>query len=443
MAPCNGKFQVERLGECRIPSPLQGARFVGDDEHVLYHSDLGSIRAELDAGEIPACFEMAGPRERIYFDASKLKCGIVTCGGLCPGLNDVVRSIVLSLFHHYGVRHVFGFRYGYEGLSPRHRHEPLELTPEAVEDIHQKGGTILGSSRGAQDVSEMVDTLERMNVGLLFTIGGDGTLRGAAAIAEEVGKRGLKIGVVGIPKTIDNDILYVQESFGFETAVTESRTAVYSANSEATGARNGIGLVKLMGRHSGFIAAYATLAHSDVNFCLVPEVPFTLEALLEALARRLDKRGHAVVVVGEGAGQDLMESAGEKDASGNLRLGDVGIFLRDRIKEYFKEAGREVNLKYIDPSYTIRSMPANARDSAFCLLLGHHAVHAGMAGRTAMVVGFWRNEFTHLPVSMAVSGRKRIQPQGRLWTSVLCSTGQPRDLRALRGHYAGRTTTSL
>lgn len=428
MEESNLDFEVARLGECRIPSPMSGVHFVDTDEAVLYHSNLGPIKARLDAGNKPPSFEIAGPRRQIYFDPSKLKAGIVTCGGLCPGLNDAIRAIVLSLFHHYGVHTVFGFRYGYEGLAPRCGHSPMELNPESVRDIHERGGTILGSSRGPQDVGEMVDTLERMNVGLLFTIGGDGTLRGARAMAEEIARRNLKIAIIGIPKTIDNDICYVEQSFGFDTAVTETRTAIYSAKSEADGARNGIGLVKLMGRQSGFIAAYATLANSVVNFCLVPEVRFTLEGFLEALRKRLEKRGHAVIVAGEGAGQDLMAATNARDASGNIRLGDIGIFLREQIQQHFKTIKTEVNLKYIDPSYTIRSMPANARDSAFCLLLGHNAVHAGMAGRTNMVVGFWKNEYTHLPIDQAVSGRKQIDPQGKFWTSVLTSTGQPKEM---------------
>jgi 6-phosphofructokinase 1 len=400
---------------------MSGAHFVHEDEHVLYHSNLKAIQAFLDEGKEPPVFEVAGPREKIYFDPSKLKCGIVTCGGLCPGLNDVIRAIVMGLYHHYGVKTVFGFAY-------RHGHTPLELTPEIVGNIHRDGGTILGTSRGPQDISEMVDTLDRMNVRILFTIGGDGTLRGAQAIAEEIGRRDLKICVIGIPKTIDNDISYVERSFGFETAVAESRTAIYSAHTEATGARNGIGLVKLMGRESGFIAAYATLANSDVNFCLVPEVRFTLDGFLKALKQRIENRGHAVVVVGEGAGQDLVGISQDCDASGNIRYRDIGIFLRDRIKDYFREAGIKVDLKYIDPSYTIRSMPANPRDSAFCLLLGHNAVHAGIEGRSNMLVGFWKNQFTYVPIPLATSKRKQIDPNGDFWDDVLSCTGQPRDM---------------
>jgi 6-phosphofructokinase 1 len=419
---------VTKLGECRIPSPMSNVHFIEDGEVVLFPSEPGEVKSCLEQGRPIPSFELAGPRRKIYFDPSKLKCGIVTCGGLCPGLNDVIRAVTLSLFHHYGVRTVFGFRYGYEGLSSKHCHQPLELTPKIVGDIHREGGTILGTSRGPQDVSDMVDNLERMNVGILFTLGGDGTLRGALAIAEEIAKRRLKIGVVGIPKTIDNDIYYVQRSFGFQTAVSEASRVIYAAHSEAAGARNGIGLVKLMGRYSGFIAAYATLANCDVNFCLIPEVRLTLEGLLKALKTRLEQRGHAVVVVGEGAGQDLLGETQERDASGNIKLLDIGVFLRDRIRTYFKEIGIEVNLRYIDPGYTIRGMAAGAHDSAFCLLLGHNAVHAAMSGRTNMVVGYWKMDFTHVPVPMAVSNRHQINPEGKLWTAVLSSTGQPRTM---------------
>ena len=424
----NTALKVQRLGRCRVPSPMLIGDFVGDDKRVLFHSSFEEAEAFIKADRPLPAFEMAGPRKKIYFDPSKLKCGIVTCGGICPGLNDVIRSIVFSLHYHYGVPSAFGFRYGYEGLAPAYRHPPMELDLREVRDIHLKGGTILGSSRGPQDVSQMVDTLERMNIGVLFAIGGDGTLRGAQAISEEIGCRGLKISVIGIPKTIDNDISYLDKSFGFETAVAEARTSIYAAHVEAEGARNGIGLVKLMGRESGFIAAHATLANSDVNFCLVPEVPFTMEAFLSALAERLERRRHAVIVVAEGAGQDLLGKTGERDASGNARLTDIGIFLRDQINAHFKKAGVKIVLKYIDPSYTIRSRPANSHDSVFCLLLGHCAVHAGMTGRPNMVVGYWNGEFTHVPIPLAVSERKHVDPEGRLWSSVLESTGQPREM---------------
>lgn len=420
---------IQRLGECTVPSPMSGIRFTKDDEHVLLHSDLNEIKKHLDAGIEPPRFEAAGPREKIFFDPATLNCGIVTCGGLCPGLNDVIRSIVLSLHHHYGVRTIYGYQYGYEGLAPKFGHQPGMLTPEAVAQIDEMGGTMLGSSRGNQDVSVMVDTLQRMKVGILFCIGGDGTQRGALAINDEARRRGLKLSVIGIPKTIDNDICYVQTTFGFETAVSEAKRATCAAHAEAASARNGIGLVKLMGRDSGFIAAFSALVDNEVNFCLIPEAPFTLDGFLSALKKRLAQSGHAVIVVAEGAGQELFGATGERDASGNVKYGDIGIFLRDRIKEQFKRIGMEINLKYIDPSYMIRSQQANPHDSAFCLLLGHNAVHAGMAGRTGMIVGFWNHQFTHVPTPLAVSQRRKIDPEGWLWSSILASTGQPAILR--------------
>jgi 6-phosphofructokinase 1 len=424
----NPDFSIRRLGECRVRSPLSGVRFVGDDERVLYHSRLEDVRGFLTLGADPPAMELAGPRERLYFDPSKIACGIVTCGGLCPGLNDVIRAIVMSLHHHYGVPDVRGFRFGYEGLARRHG-PPLRLTPEVVNRIHHLGGSFLGSSRGPQDPAEMVRTLEELNVRILFTIGGDGTLRGAQAIAEEASRRGLELAVVGIPKTVDNDILFVQKTFGFETAVAEARRATSAANTEAEAARYGIGLVKVMGRDSGFIAAYTALVDGHVNFCLIPEVPFTLDGLLAALRRRLERRGHALVVVAEGAGQELLAPTGARDASGNVRHGDIGVFLRDAIPERLGRAGLPVTLKYIDPSYAIRSVPAGAHDSAFCLLLGHHAVHAGMTGRTSLLVGFWAHQFTHVPIPLAVAHRRTVEPDGALWSSVLASTGQPRELR--------------
>jgi 6-phosphofructokinase 1 len=418
-------FDIERLGPSEIASPISGIHFVDEVESVLYPSTSGQLEDYLAAGEGPPCFEAAGPRRAIHFDPLGLRCGIVTCGGLCPGLNDVIRAIVLSLHFHYGVQKVYGFRYGYQGLSSPYRETAWELTPDLVDGINHKGGTILGSSRGPQDVGDMVDTLEQLQIKILFTVGGDGTLRGAQALAGEIGRRLLDIAVIGIPKTIDNDISFVQQSFGFETAVTESRTAVYSANMEALGARNGMGLVKLMGRDSGFIAAYATLACSEVNYCLVPEVPFSLSAFLEHLEQRLHRRGHAVIVAAEGAGQDLIQKPRAQDQSGNVKHEDIGLFLKEAIQNHFQDKATEISLKYIDPSYTIRSMPANPHDSVFCLLLGHNAVHAGMAGRTNMVVGYWSHRFTHVPIALAVSQRQKIDPGGRLWSNVLGSTGQP------------------
>jgi len=439
MEELNLDLSIPRLGPAKVRSPLKlstevgdmVANFVEDDERVLYDISLEHcLDWHRRGGEPqPLSFERTGPREFIYFDPSKLHVGVVTCGGLCPGINNVIRSLVMELHYHYGVRRIHGFRYGFAGLVPEAGHEVLELAPDVVKDIHHDGGTILGSSRGPQDTGEMVDCLDRMGIRLLFAIGGDGTQRGALALHEEIAKRDLKIAVVGIPKTIDNDILLVEKTFGFETAFSIAIEAIRAAHVEAAGAPNGIGLVRLMGRHSGYIAATAAMAEPDVNCVLIPEVPFALDGesgLIDWLARRLNKRGHAVIVVAEGAGQDLLAGqANGCDASGNIALGDIGLYLKHVFGQALKERGVSHSLKYIDPSYLIRSAPANPNDSLFCATLAQDAVHAGMSGRSGMLVGLWNNVATHVPMREAVAGRKLIDPEGELWRSVLESTGQP------------------
>jgi 6-phosphofructokinase 1 len=433
--PSAADLAIATLGPCRIPSPLargEHERFVDDLGGVLLCSDADQLAAYERAGAQPPAFERAGSRAKIYFDPAGLTCGIVTCGGLCPGLNNVVRAIALELWHAYGVRSILGFRYGYAGLSSRGRHEPLRLTPEAVEGLHEFGGTLLGSSRGPQDLGDMVDTLVEHRVSILFVIGGDGGLRGASALHGEIARRQLRIAVIGVPKTIDNDLAWTWRSFGFDTAVAAASEVLRAAHAEAIGALNGVGLVKLMGRHSGFIAAHATLASNEVNFCLVPEVPFVLEGqqgFLEALERRLDRKRHAVVAVAEGAGQELFPSDGvvKRDASGNLKLHDIGVLLRDRIAAHFADR-KQVTIRYIDPSYIIRSQPADAFDAQFCLGLGQSAVHAGMAGRTNMFVAYWNQRGTHVPIALGVAEQKQIDPRGDLWVRVLETTGQPASL---------------
>jgi 6-phosphofructokinase 1 len=421
-------FETDGLGECEIVSPLRATHFMDTSKRLLLRADVDELRAQMRAGVDPPAFELAGPRERIYFNPGTLRCGIVTCGGLCPGLNDVIRSIVFCLHEKYGLATVYGFRFGYEGLVDRNALAPIELTPRRVSQIHEVGGTVLGSSRGPQPAGEMVDRLERLGIQLLFTIGGDGTLRGAHSIVEEVRRRGLKIAVVGVPKTIDNDISFIDTSFGFETAVEAARQATRAAYVEASCHRSGIGLVKLMGRDSGFIASFATLADTQVGICLIPEIAFSIDGVVEAARQRIKRDGYVVIVVAEGAGQDLLDIAGGRDASGNRRHGDIGAFLRDQIGEKFLAQGSAASIKYIDPSYMIRSLPANARDANFCLRLGHAAVHAGMAGKTDVVIGSWRRRLTHVPIPLAVSSRKKVDTDGYLWQTVLSVTGQDDNL---------------
>jgi 6-phosphofructokinase 1 len=430
---------IIKLGEKTIISPLQerfpitSSVFVHGKMQVLHDFLRKDVEKQIKEDNVFS-FEKGGPRKMIYHDPTKVKMAIVTCGGLCPGLNDVIRQIVMEAWYSYGVRNIVGVPYGYNGLLPENKYKYVNLSPDVVDDIHNDGGTILGSSRGGtSEIAPLVDALERMNINILFTIGGDGTQRGAHKIAEEALNRKYKLSVIGIPKTIDNDISFLERSFGFETAFSEGVKVLKGAHVEAKGAPNGIGLVKLMGRHSGFIAAHASLAVNDVNFVLVPEVPFQLygpKGFLHALEARMEKRDHAVICVAEGAGQELLVEESlrkgvEHDASGNVKLGDIGIFLKEKIIEYFKSRNKQVSLKYIDPSYIIRSAPANANDSLFCSLLGQYAVHAAMAGKTDMIVGQWHGQIIHIPIPLAVSKRKQIDPDSRLWYDVLATTGQP------------------
>jgi len=427
-------FEIQSLGKPKIPSPLTVGYFKRDDERILCEINIDA-RKVLPAGPLHSMsLEVAGPREMIYFEPQKVKAAVVSCGGLCPGINDVLRALVMELHFRYGVRNIIGVKYGFQGLIPRYGHEFMEMTPDLVKDIQDLGGSILSSSRGSQDIVEMVDSLERMNINLFFVIGGDGTMKAAQLITEETARRKLKIGVIGIPKTIDNDLVLIQKSFGFDTAISEAVKTIQCAHVEAKGAPMGIGLVKLMGRQSGHIAASAALAQGDANFVLIPEEPFDLEGekgFLRQLEKRLTARNHAVIIVAEGAGQALFARKGpvRRDASGNIRLNDIGVFLKERIEEYFRKKKMEINLKYIDPSYIIRSVPANASDSILCGVLAQYAVHAGMTGKTGMLVGLVNDAYVHLPFLAVAGQRKNIDPRGNIWMLVLESTGQPLSMK--------------
>ena len=421
---------IQSLGVPTIDSPLLAtSRCVEEHERVIIDTSLAAIEASLrENREIPS-FERAGPRKKIFFDPSKTKCGIVTCGGLCPGINDVIRGIVHELYYMYGVEIIYGIPYGLQGFIPRYRHSFIDLTPSFVENIHGLGGTVLGSSRGSQDIGEIVDAIERVNLNIVFFIGGDGTLKAASAVAREILSREYTCSVIAIPKTIDNDISFVSQTFGFDTAVEEAGKVIRCAHVESRGAPYGVGLVKLMGRDSGFIAANAALACREANFVLVPEEDFDLEGdkgLLATLERRLKARGHAVIVVAEGAGQKFFDGLPKQtDLSGNVKKGDIGLFLKEKIEEYFSARSYQVNLKYIDPSYVIRSVVANSSDSIFCGFLAQMAVHAGMSGKTDMLIGLWNNVYVHIPIELSVRERKKIDINGPLWMSVKESTGQP------------------
>ncbi len=417
-------MKIESLGEARFPSPLQ--LFINEQArlpaHVVVEDPATPATPEV-------WFELAGPRARLFFDPARTRAGIVTCGGLCPGLNNVIRSLFLELHHSYKIKEVLGFQMGYKGLDPASGLEPLQLTTEMVDDIHYEGGTKLGTSRGPVDTGVAVDQIIRREVDILFTIGGDGTQRGGNDLFQEARRRGHPLAVVGIPKTIDNDVPFVSRAFGHLTAVEEAARVLQCAHTEAHSVENGISVVKLMGREAGFIAAGATVASQDVNFTLVPEIPFALEGsdgFLAALKERILRRAHAVVVVAEGAGQHLLQrNATERDASGNLKLADIGLYLRDAIAAYFKAERIPFTLRYFDPSYIIRSVPADSEDAVLCDLYARNAAHAAMAGKTGLVIGLAHDHFVHLGIDVLTSSKKRLDPKSTLWRAVLATTGQP------------------
>lgn len=414
-------FLIEYLGVNNYPSPLQlpDEFYCSARKRVLFNNIIENSENIKD--QMILSLEVAGPYQKIHFESSNINVGIVTCGGLCPGLNDVIRSVTYNCLDGYGVKTVYGFRFGFEGLTHRYNQDAIRLSPSNIDNIHEQGGTILGSSRGDQSMEEIVDTLARFNISILFVIGGDGTQRGSMEIAEIIQRRKLDISIIGIPKTIDNDISFIHKTFGFDTAVGEARKAIDAAHVEAKGARNGIGLVKLMGRHSGFIAAHATLASGNVNICLIPEVPFDLNSLFERIKKRFSKKDHLVIVVAEGVGQDMLYADREKqyDKSGNVKLKDIGVFLKQKIDDYLNDEKIEHTIKYIDPSYMIRSTPANAIDSSFCLRLGNYAVHAAMAGKTNILIGYWNQNFCLVPIKLALSRRKNVEINSSLWRSIV------------------------
>ncbi|XP_065866333.1 ATP-dependent 6-phosphofructokinase 6-like [Euphorbia lathyris] len=375
-------------------------------------------------------FRRAGPRQKVYFKSDEVHACIVTCGGLCPGLNTVIRELVCGLHYMYGVNKILGIEGGYKGFYARNT---IALSPKAVNDIHKRGGTILGTSRGGYDTSKIVDSIQDRGINQVYIIGGDGTQRGASVIFEEIRRRGLKVAVVGIPKTIDNDIPVIDKSFGFDSAVEEAQRAINAAHVEAESFENGVGVVKLMGRYSGFIAMYATLASRDVDCCLIPESPFYLEGhggLFEYIRRRLKEHGHMVLVIAEGAGQELLSESlratNQQDASGNKLLQDVGLWISQEIKDHFsKHEKMNITLKYIDPTYMIRAIPSNASDNVYCTLLAHSAIHGAMAGYTGFTVAPVNGRHAYIPFYRITERPNKVVITDRMWARLLSSTHQP------------------
>jgi 6-phosphofructokinase 1 len=400
-------------------------KLIGDNDFILADIVHKGSPSELKPME---AYIRAGPRKTVHFEPTKVRAAIVNCGGLCPGLNSVIHWLVRTLYELYDAEKVFGVVGGYNGFTGEYA--PVELTLDSVADCHHAGGTMLASSRGGFDLEKIIGFLLEYQIDQLYIIGGDGTHRGANKVAFECISRGLNISVAGIPKTIDNDIDVIDRSFGFLTSVEMAQSAIASAKVEARcNLPNGIGVVKLMGRSAGFIAAYATLASGDVDLCLIPEVDIEVEgpnSCLTHLRERVKAQGYAVVVVAEGAGEELLGQNTEKDSGGNRKLPKIGEFVKDQVIKNFEQAGSSATVKYIDPSYMIRSVRANSSDAMLCMLLAQNAVHGSMAGYTAFTTGLVNNRLVYIPIDRIVSSSPRVMdPTGRTWERVLSMTGQP------------------
>ena len=369
----------------------------------------------------------AGARETIYFDPKTTKAAIVTCGGLCPGLNDVIRTVTTTL-EDYGCEEILGIKYGFRGFfaddTVSALERPIKLTSELVNDIHITGGSVLGSSRGGADMPAIVSRIEEMGIDFLFVIGGNGSHAGALAIDKLCRQRGLTTSVICVPKTIDNDILLLDRTFGFQTAVDEAVKAIRSANIEARSADNGVGLVRLMGRQSGFIAMHAALASGNTDVCLIPEIDCPLEGqggVLAHIIRIVEKQNHAVVVVAEGAGQEQLGMLGETDASGNPILQNFAKYLQQKLRD----AKPDVDIKYIDPTYMVRACRTNGSDAIYCSILGQNAVHAAFAGLSSVTVGMCLGHYVYLPIPPVISAARTVDPQGRMFERLRFAIGQP------------------
>ncbi|ERN19125.1 hypothetical protein AMTRI_Chr10g7890 [Amborella trichopoda] len=400
--------------------------FISPHEVVL-KKILFDYSGENSAGDLYTC---AGPRTDICFDPKNVKAAIVTCGGLCPGLNTVIRELVVGLWDLYGVREIFGVMSGYRGFCTC---ELLRLNPKTGHDWHKRGGTVLQTSRGGFDLERIVHSIEANGFNQVYIIGGDGTMRGAVKIYNEVCRRKLNISIAGIPKTVDNDVGIIDRSFGFQTAVEIAQQAINAAHVEAESAVNGIGLVKLMGRSTGHIALHATLSSRDVDCCLIPENDFYLEGkggLFEFLDQRLKDNGHFVLVVAEGAGQNLIprteEQKEERDESGNPVFLDVGNWLKSELKSWWARDHKGLfTVKYIDPTYMIRAVPANATDNLYCTLLAHSSIHGAMAGFTGFVTGPINGHYAYIPVDEVARAKNLVNTRDHKWAWVRSVTNQP------------------
>mmetsp|Transcript_20291 Transcript_20291/g.48093 ORF Transcript_20291/g.48093 Transcript_20291/m.48093 type:complete len:415 (+) Transcript_20291:167-1411(+) len=370
----------------------------------------------------------ANAARQLFWEPNKVKAAVVTCGGLCPGLNSIIRGVTKCLWNEYGVREILGITAGYNGLSDPETHPPVKLTEEMVRDIHMKGGSIIKAARGGFDAEKICDNLQRLGITVLFLVGGDGTQFAGHLLYEAARKRRLAVSIVGIPKSIDNDVVLFDRTFGFDTAVAKASEVIRNALVEASSCDRGVGIVKLMGRDSGFVAMHAATAADVVDLCMIPEVKVDMKDVIEHVDATLAKKKYMVIAVAEGAGQELV-STGKQDDTGHTVYGDIGVFLKDTLNKHLKASGGRTF--YIDPSYIIRSVPITPNDHIYCVRLANDAVHTAMRGYTGVCVGAMHNVVCMLPSRLIASGKKKVRPHSSSWQGCVQTCNMPAALTGL------------
>jgi 6-phosphofructokinase 1 len=449
-------------------------------------------------------FAEAGPRNMLRFPGHHkklLKVGVLVSGGIAPGINAVISGIVQRhvLYHTPQITdlrvpgktprsytlQVFGFRNGFAGLLAGDdvtvlydSDSPDEKLRAHLRRIANRGGSEIGTSRyddllstadpdkREKDLDQVAENLANRHFDILYVIGGDGSMRAAHATWKRSRDNGKSLSVIGVPKTMDNDILWVWQSFGFLSAVEKAREALQQLHTEAT-SNPRLCVVQLFGSDSGFVVSHAALASGVCDAALIPEVPFTMKKLADYITERLSKRfrpgaggqsPYGMIVMAETAvPQDAEDylSDPEVDLDENekaaiqafvskgcrvhgqtpdeLRTGGLKVVsrvLQKRIREMKVDDAYWADFRVFtnEPRHLLRAIPPSASDVAFGQRLGVLAVDNAMAGYTDFMISQWMTEYVLVPLDLVVLGRKRVPPNGIFWKSVVASTGQPPEL---------------
>ncbi len=337
-----------------------------------------------------------------------MRVGVLTGGGDCPGLNAVIRAIVRTGSYDHNCEFV-GFRDGWRGpLEP----DTQRLDVAAVRGILPRGGTILGSSRtnplseaatvdGKSGLERIKENLANLGVDALIAIGGEDTLGVAGKLCEN----GVK--VVGVPKTIDNDLSATDYTFGFDTAVNIAMEAIDRLHTTAESHHRAL-IVEVMGRNAGWIALHAGVA-GGANVILIPEQPFDIKDVCNYVEKRFETKYAPIVVVAEGAhpkaiGTSVIDD--ERDAFGHTRYGGVGQLLAEEIERRTGKEARAAVLGHIQ-----RGGTPTAFDRVLATRFGVHAIRAVADGAFGQMVALRGTDIVRVPIAEAIRELKLVPPE--------------------------------